>query len=158
MQTYIVLNNYNIENIYFLSPQTNKILQKSKYIKFIYSNELISLNGVFFYITLPIKEINHKYNKYTITFNLEEFKLYNDIFAFEESILNKYSTTKIKAFSLKQQMKCGQFTFYSNFPIEPSIKKLPLLLKISGIWETQYEIGLSYKIININRQLSQNDY
>lgn len=158
MQTYIVLNNYNIENIYFLSPQTNKILQKSKYIKFIYSNELVSLNGVFFYINLPIKEINHKYNKYTITFNLEELKLYNDIFAFEENILNKYSPIKIKEYNLKQQMEYGEFTFYSNFPIESSIKKIPLLLKISGIWETQHEIGLSYKIININHQLSQNDY
>ena len=158
MQTYIVLNNYCIENIYFLSPQTNKILQKSKYIKFIYSNELISLNGIFYTIHIPIKHITNKYNKYKITFNPEDIQKYNNIFKFEENILNKYSKTKIKELNLKQLMEYGQCTFYSNFPIDLSIKTIPLLLKISGIWENQINIGLSYKITNINHQLSQNNY
>ena len=158
MQTYIVLKNYNIENIFFLSPQTNKVIQKSTYIKFIYSNELVSLNGVYFYINLPIKEINNKYNKYIISFDLKNFELYDEIIKCEETILNKYSTDKLKVVNLKKQIESEKLSFYSNSSINSSLQIIPLLFKISGIWETQKEIGLSYKIININHQLSQNKY
>lgn len=153
MQTYIVLKNYNIENIYFLSPQANKIIQKSNYIKFIYSNELVTLNGIFFYIELPIKDIDNKYNRYVVTFDLQKFKLYDTIIEFEEKILNKYSVDKIKQFNLKKQINSGKLSFYSNSLIKPYLQTLPFVLKISGIWESQTEIGLSYKIININHQL-----
>ena len=38
---------FNISNVYFNEPIQNTVMENSKFIKIIYSNELIILNGLF---------------------------------------------------------------------------------------------------------------
>ena len=67
----------------------------------------------------------------------------------ENMILKKYKTKKTKSFVINNQLTKGYIMLSNCYPI----CKNNFILKISGIWETETEYGLSFKFININRQL-----
>jgi len=121
-------NNYNINNVYFYEPVKNTVMDDSKFIRIIYSDELVILNGL--YLKL---DMNDK--------NISKF-----LEIVEKNILNKYSINKNiiyknKSIKIKEQLLflLGKNNLDSKF-----------LLKISGIWETNLTIGLTYKFISID--------
>lgn len=154
MQTYILLKKYNLDFIFFLPTQKNKILDNSYYIKIIYSNQSLTLNGIYYYVEIPYTKIVNKFNKYYLYFNKKDLANYDNICEIENQLLNKYSSNKSKELSLKKQLDSEEFVFYTNsFKEEPTIK---FIIKISGLWENKEEIGITHKLIYINRQLLQN--
>ena len=73
--------------------------------------------------------------------------LINNIKVIEEDILRKVNITdKVPQYKIYEQLKNGNIKIFSE-----SIDKIKntFLLKISGIWETKNEYGLTYKFINI---------
>ena len=115
--------NYNVNNIFFYDPVKNTVMEESKFIRIIYSDENIILNGL--YIKITIKENN--------TDLISEF-----IDNTENNILLRYNNIKIKMFKLKDQLQ---------YILKKNILNTSIILKISGIWETEKLIGLTYKFI-----------
>ena len=67
-------NNYNINNIFFYEPVKNTVMDDSKFIKILYSNEFITLNGIF--INFPIKSLLFlaiKSSRFKSKSSIEEF-------------------------------------------------------------------------------------
>lgn len=116
-------NNYNINNIYYYDAVKNTVMDDSKFIRIIYSDENIILNGI--YLKLEIN--NNGIDNMTIQ------KIENDI-------LHKYNSKKIISNKLYDQIQ------YCIKKYNNSI----IILKISGIWETDKMIGLTYKLIYDN--------
>ena len=116
-------NNYNINNIYYYDPVKNTVMEESKFIRIIYSDENIILNGI--YLKL---EIN---NNAIDTIAIQKI---------ENDILHKYNSKKIISNKLYDQIQ------YCIKKYNNSI----IILKISGIWETDRMIGLTYKLIYDN--------
>ena len=114
--------NYNVNNIFFYDPVKNTVMEESKFIRIIYSDENIILNGL--YIKITIKESNT---------DISEF-----IDNTENNILLRYNNVKIKMFKLKDQLQ---------YILKKNILNNSIILKISGIWETEKLIGLTYKFI-----------
>ena len=50
-------NNYNINNIFFYEPVKNTVMDDSKFIRIIYSDEHVILNGI--YLKLDIDNSNN---------------------------------------------------------------------------------------------------
>lgn len=115
-------NNYNVNNLFFYEPVKNTVIDESKFIRIIYSDENIILNGL--YLKIDIKNNN--------TESILEY--INNI---ENDILLKYSKLKIKIVKLKEQL---QYFIKKN-----TLNNI--ILKLSGIWETNNMIGLTYKFI-----------
>jgi len=98
-----------------------------------------------------------KYNgetKYIMKFETEYNKsLLEDLFKIEDSLLTYYIeylniSKKHKLYSLSNQLQHGSFKFFSgatNHRLSHSNTR-KYFIKISGIWENNYDVGITYKI------------
>jgi len=159
---------YNQDSIYFMESIINTIMENSMFIKIIYSNNLITLNGL--YLTLNLKIINSetyfKKIKYTYDINHNyNNAILNKLYSIESSILDKYSSNKTKKYILYNTLRTGilkifpnQSNIHNNSVVTPLISHTSsiqqnsnnqissFILKISGIWENQTEYGITYKL------------
>lgn len=151
------LEQYNSNYIYFLEPIKNNIMNDSSFIRIIYSDSLCMLNGVFLLVDIDNIITEKYYNKIKCTFNITDYiSLIYKIKIIEESILNKIPIiNKVKKCKIYEQLISGCIRIFSdedynkifNNPIKSSNNKF--ILKISGFWETEYELGLTYKFVKI---------
>lgn len=205
---------FQIKNLFLLDTKKN-IIMNGKFTKIIYSDELITINGIFLNITFASNYYNESYdsyknisqynhantscelldsnfvdtnkihlnknndteininnrllsnNKYKKIYNLQTKNIINDniikkLITIEQQILDYYKQLfqcdKEVDYVLKNQLIEGNIKlykdYYSDF-INYSKKKknsLVVILKISGIWETEYKYGLTYKFIEFHDQ------
>ena len=125
MNLIIKLDDLSINNVFFYEPVKNTILDNSYFIRIIYSNEDLILNGIYILI-------NNNINNYDLLDNLE----------FE--ILSKYKKDKIISKKIKENYV--YLTNKNNYIVN---QNKFICLKISGIWETYNNIGLTFKYINL---------
>lgn len=125
MNLVLDINQVTYNNIFFYESVKNTIMNDSEFIRIIYSNNDIILNGI--YIKIDIN--NH-----------ENSNIVNIIDQLEQSILKQYNPNKLQNNKLKDQL------IYNINKINKDNECI-CLLKISGIWETPYMIGLTYKFI-----------
>ena len=142
------INQYDNKCLFFCEPIKNNIMNEGIFIKILYSNENISLNGIYLLVKFCDIVCEKYYNKYKCSFNILNNKdIINNLKLIEEEILKKYNTTKIPCYKIYEQIKCGYIKMYSIIGIKQTSS---FVLKISGIWETQQNYGLTYKFIKIN--------
>ena len=127
MNLVLDINEIKYNNIFFYESVKNTVMNDSGFIRIIYSNSEIILNGI--YIKIDVKD--------------ENIQLFDNIDILERTILNQYNSNKLQNNKLKDQL------FYNINRINRINKdnKYIYLLKISGIWETEHMIGLTYKFI-----------
>jgi hypothetical protein len=122
-------NNYNINNIFFYEPVKNTVMDDSKFIRIIYSDEHVILNGI--YLKL---DINNSDNIVKLLDRLEK-----DIL--DKYKINKNNINKNRCLKIQEQLQ---------FLINKNSTSKSIILKISGIWETNLTIGLTYKFLSGN--------
>jgi hypothetical protein len=131
-------NKYSINNIYFNECVKNTIMNDSNFIRIIYSNKDLILNGIHIKINI-YKEINQiksdNYNNETLIF----------IQDLEKDLLNKYNKQKTQNNKIKEQLH-----YLINKINNSNVITASYILKISGIWETSTNQGLTYKFIYLN--------
>ena len=143
-------NNYNINYIYFNDSIKNTVIDNSNFIKIMFSNNDLYLNGVYLLIELENVSLEKYYNKYKCVIS-ENSTINNNIFQFmyklEHELLHKYNNNKNKKLIITNQLKQNNIKlFIENKNIKETMySKLQFCLKISGIWEKNDEIGLTYK-------------
>ena len=72
----------------------------------------------------------------------------NDIKIIEEDILKNCAIEeKIPQFKIYEQLKNGNFKVFSDISNKSVCS---FIMKISGIWETQLNYGLTYKFIKVD--------
>ena len=142
------LQDYDLNKVFFLNPIKNTVIDNSNFIRILYSNELFILNGVYLIIDINDISIDKHNNKIKYSFNPEKnLEILNSIKNIEINLLKKINI-KNKNMSTKilDQLDTG-FLKISNEYNENFTNKF--ILKISGIWESIYEYGLTYKFINV---------
>ncbi len=132
MNLVLKLNELSYSNIFFYESVKNTVMNDSSFIRIIYSNSDIILNGI--YIKIDVYKDNN---------NIE---LLDQVDNLEKTILNQYTIDKLQNHKLRDQLN------YHISKINNNTKNIlySYLLKISGIWETDTVIGLTYKFIYIN--------
>tara|TARA_X000000368_G_scaffold418956_1_gene421062 strand:+ start:8202 stop:8687 length:486 start_codon:yes stop_codon:yes gene_type:complete len=155
------IENISTNNIIICDPIKNSIMQHSNFYKIVYSNNLLSLNGL--YILFNLKMINQ--NKDKIIFNYLDNKFIIDQIAnIEEYILNLINSNKNKIYKITELLTNGYIKYcyndnlsYDNISynsINSTNSNKSLILKISGLWETKENIGITFKIILIEKTIS----
>lgn len=155
------IENISTNNIIICDPIKNSIMQHSNFYKIVYSNNLLSLNGL--YILFNLKMINQ--NKDKIIFNYLDNKFIIDQIAnIEEYILNLINSNKNKIYKITELLTNGyiKYCYNDNLPydnisynlINSTNSNKSLILKISGLWETKENIGITFKIILIEKTIS----
>ncbi len=140
---------FDKNNIFFCEPIKNNIMNDGNFIRILYSNNYITLNGVFIYINLNNITIEKQFNKVKCIFNVAAYKkLIEDIKNIEENILTKINIpNKVPQFKIYEQMNNGNIKIFCDTIPKSACS---FILKISGIWETNDQFGLTYKFTKIN--------
>ena len=112
---------FNIENLYFMEPIVNTIMDNSMFIKILYSNQLVTLNGLYLNMDINVtsNELYFKKIKYTYDVtNVHNNVILNKIYSIESNILDKYvcSKPKSKKIIIYDTLKSGIIKIFPNQP------------------------------------------
>jgi hypothetical protein len=140
---------YDDNNVFFCEPIKNNVMNDGNFIRILYSTPYFTLNGIYFIVTLYDIICEKYYLKYKCTFNVSIHKnIIDNIKVIEDDILKKYKIKdKIAQYKIYEQLKNGNIKIFSDITNKGPTQ---FILKISGIWETQFNYGLTYKFIKIN--------
>jgi hypothetical protein len=143
------IEKFNIENVYFCDPIKNNIIVNGSFIRILYSNEQLVLNGIYLYVYFQNISIEKYFNKYKCIFDLQtHYKLIDKIRQIEDSILKKINIKNKKpSYKINDLLKNGNIKIFSE-----NIDKINngFLLKISGIWEDDDFYGVTYKFNQVS--------
>lgn len=143
------LDQYNENCIFFCEPIKNNIINEGNFIRILYSTGEMVLNGIYLLITITDFTCDKYYNKYRCCFNPTTHKDFIDqLKNIEETILKKANiNNKIPQFKIYEQLKNGNIKILNE---TVNTTSSTFILKISGIWETQQNYGLTYKFVKTN--------
>jgi hypothetical protein len=144
------IEQYDENNIFFCEPIKNNVMNDGLFIRILYSTPLFALNGINLLILLNDISVEKYYNKYKCNFNPINHKdLIENIKSIEETILKNVNiVNKIPQFKIYEQLKNGNIKIFSEN--RENINNGLFMLKLSGIWETEFHFGITYKFVKIN--------
>ena len=149
-------NQFNQNCIYFLERKSNMIID-GLFSKLLYSTDCFITTGLYIDFLLE-QQTFKKSGSSTIEVDIHKnTEMIQQLINIEKEILLLYIEqfqlqTKIPVYDLENKLQSTTIKFYSsNIYNKPNNYKLFTTLnyyiKISGIWETNQQIGLTYKII-----------
>lgn len=145
MNLAINIEQFQEEPLIFCDPIKNNIMNEGNFVRILYSTNVVTLNGVYISFFLSGLKCDKYYNKFKCSFNEAFHKDTLELLrSIEERILQKYKTTKSPTFKIYEQLKTGYLKLFTDVGYASSCT---FLLKISGIWETQTQYGLTYKFL-----------
>jgi hypothetical protein len=141
-----------IDNIQYLDTKKN-IIMEGNFTKIIYSDENITINGLYIYFPFTIKSI---YNYKAYFDSNENRESINKILEIEKNLLQHYREIYGKKglvfSSILAQFNTGFIklnSFNTTDFVNENIFKIQYncVLKISGVWEKNETIGMNYKFL-----------
>lgn len=151
MNVVIKEEQFNLTNVYYTEPIQNIIMDNSQFVKIVYSNEDVMMNGI--YLLVDLKHINKEsyFKKIKITYDTSLNKnILNRIYEIENQLLQKYnSNKKIQRKIIYDTLNNGVIKLFPNDEKDIISNNNSFILKISGIWENETEYGLTYKLLCI---------
>ena len=142
------MNQYDENNIFFCEPIKNNVIVYGSFTRILYSSDIFTMNGV--YLMVPLNDIIFEkyYQKYKCIFNSHSnMKITSKICEMEFNLLQKAGNViknKTPQYKIQEQFKNSHIKIVSdNMPTTTSVTTF--LLKISGIWETETQYGVTYK-------------
>jgi hypothetical protein len=142
------LDQYKEFYVYFCEPIKNNIMTDSNFIRILYSNEIMTLSGIYLIININDMLSEKYYNKYKCVFNPNYHnEMIQKIKQIEENLLQKCDIqNKTPQYKIYEQLKNGFIKIFHE--VNPK-QTNNFIIKISGIWETQNSYGVTYKFISI---------
>jgi hypothetical protein len=156
----IKLKNFILNDCFFLDTKRNIIID-GNFTKLFFSNKLFTMNGLYFIFPIEPTTIEHAINKKQMKFNPyspNNLSIIQNIADIEYKILDYYRQLKncnncTISNILSKQLYCGYMKIYKKCHETDELNNLnnkKYIIKISGIWENNYEIGLTYKLYEIS--------
>jgi len=142
------IEQYNENGIFFCEPIKNNVMNEGIFIRILYSTYNVVLNGIYLLVTLNDITSEKYYTKYRCQFNpLAHKDIIEKLKIIEEGLLRKYEIPdKIVQCKIYDQLKVGNIKIFTDVGNRPVCS---FILKISGIWETHTNYGLTFKFIKI---------
>lgn len=141
------LEQYDSACIFFCDSIKNNVMHDGNFIRVIYSNSLFVLNGVHLYFTVTPLCIEKCHNKYKIIFDKTVDQYIIDRLKYvEENIVNKVRIArKEPQYKITDQLQSGSIKISLDDDSILLLEKTTIILKISGIWETDFNYGITYR-------------
>lgn len=164
----------NLQNVFFHDPKKN-IIMNGIFTKIMYTSQWFTMNGIYLYLPLEMDVVGeYPYFHFSVN-SIQNKNILNALYLLEKNIIHSYykhnnynsnnrataayggddKQEKIFNYGLNKWLQYGQIRIY-HLKGDPTIqKKHKFILKISGIWETSTEIGITYKLME-SSQFSTN--
>ena len=143
------IDQYNENNVILCEPIKNNIMNEGSFIRLLYSDPNCILNGIYLLFTINDIVCEKYYSKFKCIFNTVNYKgLIENIKLIEENLLKKCRViNKIPQYKISEQLKNGNIKIFNEIDNKAVCS---FILKISGIWETHSNYGLTYKFMKTN--------
>lgn len=143
------IDHYDVNMFHFLDSKPN-LLMEGYFTKMIYASPYFSLNSI--YLQFPIKLQPVQTNLFV--FDTSENKTIVSMFKkLEIELLNLYASarnlSKKPILSISNMMNNGHLKLYQHH-------HLNLIMKLSGIWESETEFGVTFKVMDTNARIYKN--
>ena len=151
MNIVIPIEKYDNNKYLFLDPIENTIIKDSIFHRIILSNDIICMNNINIRVDLKNVMIEKYYNKYKCSIDIHS-KYFKEIIDIENNILSSIIIeNKEKKFNILDQLNTGYLRIFSVANLQNRLyNHFTIILKISGIWETSDEYGLTFKFYTIS--------
>ena len=153
MNIILTLEEYNDNSVYFFEKIKNNIIPNGFFIKIIYSSCFFSLNTIlldvsFTYLRMEQNKCHDVENnkiKYFIDIDINQ-KTIERLKYIEQNILKKINIQgKTPVYKLYETLKNGYIKIFDKCLYFDDTDSLRTILKISGVWISDKNFGLSYK-------------
>ena len=140
-------------NIYLYDYTTNKVIDNSTFVRTGYSNSLFTLSGIYLYTNFSVACIDKYFRKHRYIIE----QMYNSVMIdklidIEKMILNTIDRPElVKTYKLKEQLLSSNIIVFDGSNIQyvvPQLKNHGFILKISGIWITDNNCGITFKFFS----------
>jgi hypothetical protein len=159
MNIILDISNFQIGYIFFLNPKDN-IIMDGIFSKIIYSNQYFTLNGIYLHFPIEPQSIDKMMNKTILKFYPSSpinLPLMQELSRLEYRIIEYYKqinqnkSSKKAMCLLTKMLYSGTLILYKENHFANTIKdkKGQYVVKISGIWETSEEIGITFKLVEM---------
>jgi len=142
------IDDFKIEHAFFSYPVKNIVIEGSSFIKLIYSNTLTTLACIYLQVPIQFIKVDRYFNKFKYSFDPNIFhnkKIIEKIYSIENGILEKINIVdKQPVLHLYDKLSRGVLNMNED---AKSIPKTLVFLKISGIWESENNYGLTFKFV-----------
>ena len=146
---------YDENELFFVESVKNNVKSNSYFSRIIYSNYFMSLKNIYFAFTL--KDVNYRdqYLKTIIYFDESKNDL-TELYNIEKNIIDKYIAYRQNynneiinpCYCIKQQFKLNYIKVFKNSTLtNPMNETTEIFIKISGIWQTDNTVGITFKFI-----------
>ena len=148
----IDIDDFEKKNLLINNKVRNNIITNSFFYRLYYSNDNFISNGIVIHFCLNDIFIEKYFNKTKITFNkLNNSNIIKKINNLESELLSSLNINKEQKFLLREQLENG-FIKLVHDKIDNKPKNIHLVIKISGIWESKTEYGLTFRCIKVNQK------
>jgi len=169
MNIIIDISQFQSEYIQFLETKKNVIME-GNFTKLIYSDNCVTMNGLYLRFPLQYFSVEKLSNKHIVKFHPHtNSQIIKDVYEIENYLLDYYRKyyhcKKEQFYSLHEQLSQGNIKLYKEYvsdggfeyspstfkTIEKKTNPTPkMMIKISGIWETSTQIGVTFKFIEMD--------
>jgi hypothetical protein len=142
-------------------PIKNSVLQYNYFYKLLYSTNIVVLTSIF--ILFELNNVILENDKALFNKNTTNDNVFNKLNQLEEYLLNLINNSKTKLYKFKELHENQYFKYslfddiekFNNYKYVNTLdeKNNKFILKISGIWESRENIGLTFKIIIANKYI-----
>ena len=155
------LKNIDYNAIIINEPIKNSVLQYNYFYKLLYSTNIVVLTSIF--ILFELNNVILENDKALFNKNTTNDNVFNKLNQLEEYLLNLINNSKTKLYKFKELHENQYFKYslfddiekFNNYKYVNTLdeKNNKFILKISGIWESKENIGLTFKIIIANKYI-----
>jgi len=151
----VVLDIANIQkrNLYYCEPVTNTVIDDSIFVRTGYTDQLITLNGVYISCPFMISKVDKYYHmfKYIFEYN-KNMDLIDKLINIERMVIGCYNVNNlIPVYKLRDLLLSLNIRLFENDEyFTPTLESghYDFTLKISGIWQTGVSCGLTFKFFS----------
>lgn len=154
MNIVLDIDEVDYNNIFLDDKTKNTIIEEGVFYKLHYSNHILEISNIMVYLDINKYTIFKNYHRFKCVFSTDKYKTIIDkISELEKNILQELYIHKNKTcdtfkqanYNISTVLHSGCFKL-SRYPNDNN----NIALKISGIWETENNYGLTYKFILIS--------
>jgi len=150
-------NKFEINNIIISDKSKNNVIENSFFYRIYYSNNIVSMNGIYIKFNLYDLGIEEYYNKIKCNFSRYDERnkqVINKLVEIEHEILKNYiQLTQNPVYTIREQLVNYYIKLFhkDSNKLHGNLARLSVVLKISGIWLTNKEHGLTFRFIIVDK-------
>ena len=151
MNLAIPLSAYNPKNIFLCGRVRNTIVENSTFARLLFSNHYMTTIGIHLQLNVVGAVDEPYYQKLRTIFKVEQENeaMVRQVVSIENNILDLAETGKSRVTKLSDQLRNG--ILRSSASANWQTNGQSFVLKITGIWETDTECGVTYKVSDATR-------